>query len=51
MGWMCKNPALAKGGLRVATWDQRVQTEGTAMALLAVLEIIDGLEKAAAAQP
>ncbi|MFT3685614.1 MAG: hypothetical protein QM783_11910 [Phycisphaerales bacterium] len=51
MGWMCKDPVMAKGGIRIATWDQHTRTDSTAMALLAVLEIIDGLEKAAAAKP
>lgn len=48
MGWVSEDPAVVKGGLRNATWDQRTQTDATAMALLAVLEIIGGVEKAAA---
>lgn len=46
MGWMCKDPATAKGGLRSATWEQRTPTDATAMGLLALLEIINGLERA-----
>lgn len=49
LGWMCKDPLLVKGGLRNATWDERTQTDATAMGLLAVLEIIGGIEKASAA--
>lgn len=46
LGWMCKDPVSVKGGLRNATWDQRTQTDATAMALMAVLEVIGGIEKA-----
>ena len=48
LGWMCNDAALVKGGIRNATWDQRTQTDATAMALLAVLETIKGIEKASA---
>jgi hypothetical protein len=46
LGWMCKEPVMVKGGLRNATWDQRTQIDATAMGLLAVMEIIGGIEKA-----
>lgn len=48
LGWLCNDATMAKGGLRNATWDQRTQADGTAMGLLAVLEIIKGIEKASA---
>ncbi|MBY0309156.1 MAG: hypothetical protein K2Q09_10480, partial [Phycisphaerales bacterium] len=51
LGWMCKEPAYAKGALRNAVWDQRSKTDATAMGLLAVLEVIGGLERAAAQAP
>lgn len=48
LGWMCNDAVMAKGGLRNATWDQRTQADATAMGLMAVLEIIKGIEKASA---
>ncbi len=48
LGWLCSDAAMAKGGLRNSTWDQRTQTDATAMGLMAVLEIIKGIEKASA---
>ena len=45
MEWLCKDATLVKGGARNATWDQRTQTDATAMTLLAVLEIISGVER------
>ena len=48
LGWMCRDAAAVKGSLRNATWDQRTQEDATAMALLAVLEIVQGIEKASA---
>lgn len=51
VGWMAKEPALVRGGLRNATWDQRTNPEASAMALLACVELLKSLDSIAPPTP
>lgn len=42
--FMYRNPAEAAGGVRAATWDQRMPIDASAMTLLAVLEMLESLD-------
>ncbi|MBC7770864.1 MAG: hypothetical protein H7210_00080 [Pyrinomonadaceae bacterium] len=43
--WMFENRAKSLGGIRAATWDQRMPTDASSMTLLAVSEMLRVLEK------
>ncbi len=47
-GFMYREPAEATGGVRAATWDQRMPIDATAMTLLAVVETLGALDALAA---
>ncbi|MEL6498547.1 MAG: hypothetical protein AAFQ31_08460 [Planctomycetota bacterium] len=49
-GFMYREPAEAVGGVRAATWDQRMPIDATAMALLVVVETLESIDRLALRQ-